>query len=225
LAGHDSDDRRSSAEHERRNMKMEKLPKPRKVRMGEDAEMGVGTLLIFIAMILVAAVAAGVLVQTAYQLQQQAETTGDQALMEISTGLKTLAAFGTTDANLTLITDLYLKISLSAGSPVINLVDLVIEISTGDVDDSLIFSSNGSAAGTFGASQIRDTFPSNIWTTSDVGLTQGDIALVHIDLAANNMTLVTQQEANLLLIPKHGIPTYLDLVTPSVYSNTYEILT
>lgn len=192
--------------------------------MDDDAEMGVGTLLIFIAMILVAAVAAGVLVQTAYQLQQQAETTGDQALLEISTALKTLAAYGTTDATLTQITDLYLKVALSAGSPVINLADLVIEISTGDVDDSLLFSDTGSAAGTFGVTQIRDTYPNNTWTATDVGLTQGDIALIHIDLDANGMNLVTQQEASLLLMPKHGIPTYLDLTTPSVYSNTYEIL-
>ena len=41
----------------------------KKRKMDEEGEMGVGTLLIFIAMILVAAVAAGVLVQTAYKLQ------------------------------------------------------------------------------------------------------------------------------------------------------------
>ena len=76
---------------------MKKISKPRRVRMGEEAEMGVGTLLIFIAMILVAAVAAGVLVQTAYVLQQQAETTGDQALMEVATGFRILAAYGMTD--------------------------------------------------------------------------------------------------------------------------------
>ena len=204
---------------------MEKISKPRRLRTGQEAEMGVGTLLIFIAMILVAAVAAGVLVQTAYQLQQQAETTGEQALMEISTGLKTLAAFGVTDANLTTITDLYLKIELAAGSPVINLYDLVIEMSTGMVDISYVYTNLTAGVGTFNVTQIRDTYPSNIWTASDVGITQGDIALVHIDLDANGMGLVTQQEANLLLIPKHGIPTYLDLVTPSVYSNVYEILT
>ena len=204
---------------------MEKISKPRRLRKGQEAEMGVGTLLIFIAMILVAAVAAGVLVQTAYQLQQQAETTGEQALMEISTGLKTLAAFGVTDANLTTITDLYLKIELAAGSPVINLYDLVIEMSTGAVDISYVYTNLTAGVGTFNVTQIRDTYPSNIWTASDVGITQGDIALVHIDLDANGMGLVTQQEANLLLIPKHGIPTYLDVVTPSVYSNVYEILT
>ncbi|HIH02195.1 TPA: flagellin [Thermoplasmata archaeon] len=204
---------------------MEKISKPRRLRAGQEAEMGVGTLLIFIAMILVAAVAAGVLVQTAYMLQQQAETTGDQALMEISTGLKTLAAFGVTDANLTTITDLYLKIELAAGSPVINLYDLVIEMSTGMVDISYVYTNLTAGVGTFNVTQIRDTYPSNIWTATDVGITQGDIALVHIDLDANGMGLVTQQEANLLLIPKHGIPTYLDVVTPSVYSNVYEILT
>jgi flagellin FlaB len=204
---------------------MEKIPKPRRLRMGEEAEMGVGTLLIFIAMILVAAVAAGVLVQTAYQLQQQAETTGEQALMEISTGLKTLAAYGVTNAGLTTITDLYLKIALSAGSPVINLYHLVIEVSTGMEDVSYVYTTLTAGVGTFNATQIRDTYPTNNWTATDVGLTQGDIALIHIDLDANSMGLVTQQEVNLLLIPKHGIPTYLDLVTPSVYGNTYEVLT
>jgi flagellin FlaB len=203
---------------------MEKISKPRRLRMGQEAEMGVGTLLIFIAMILVAAVAAGVLVQTAYQLQQQAETTGEQALMEISTGLKTIASYGMTDAGLTTITDLYLKIALSAGSPVINLYHLVIEISTGTVDISFVYTNLTAGVGTFNVTQIRDTFPSNIWTATDVGITQGDIALIHIDLDANGMGMVTQQEVNLLLIPKHGIPTYLDLVTPSVYSNVYEIL-
>ena len=204
---------------------MDKIPKPSMARMGEKAEMGVGTLLIFIAMILVAAVAAGVLVQTAYQLQQQAETTGEHALLEIATGLRTLATYGITDANLTTITDLYLKIALSAGSPVINLADVVIEISTGAVDDSLLYSIGPPTTSTFNATQLRDTYPYDIWTTTDVGITQGDIALIHVNLTANGMGLVTQQTANILIIPKHGIPTYVDVTTPSVYSNTYEILT
>lgn len=204
---------------------MDKIPKPSMARMGEKAEMGVGTLLIFIAMILVAAVAAGVLVQTAYQLQQQAETTGEQALKEIATGLRTLATYGVTDANLTMITDLYIKIALSAGSPVINLANVVIEISTGAVDDSLLYSDGPPVASTFNATQLRDTYPYDIWTTTDVGITQGDIALIHVNLTANGMGLVTQQTANILIIPKHGIPTYVDVTTPSVYSNTYEILT
>jgi flagellin FlaB len=203
---------------------MEKIPKPRRVRMGEEAEMGVGTLLIFIAMILVAAVAAGVLVRTAYELQQQAESTGDQALMEVATGLRTITAFGLTNLSVPEITDIYVKVTLSAGSPVINLEHVIIEISNGEVDVSLAWGTT-STAGYFDATQIRDTYPYNNWTGSEPGMTQGDIALLHINLTAQGMSLASQQEAEMLIIPKHGIPTYLAVVAPSVLSNAYENLT
>lgn len=202
--------------------------------MGEEGEMGVGTLLIFIAMILVAAVAAGVLVQTAYELQQQAEATGDQALQEVATGLKVVAIYGMTNnsSGALVITDLYLKVALTAGSPVINLATLIIEISNGEADETLSCPdySVASTDGTFDVSSLRDTYPDNIaaWTADDVGITQGDVALLHIDLAEQlptDMSLVTQQDATILLIPKHGIPTYVLITTPSVLSNTYEILT
>lgn len=205
---------------------MEKIPKPRRLRMHEEAEMGVGTLLIFIAMILVAAVAAGVLVQTAYQLQQQAEATGDQALKEVATGLRALTVFGKTDDDHTVITDIYIKVTLSAGSPVINLYHLVIEISTGDNEVSLSYTSTAAGAGTFNATSIRDTYPYNNWTATDVGLTQGDIVLLHVNLSAQtpDMSLRTQQDVTMLLIPKHGIPTYVAFTTPSVIANAYEML-
>jgi flagellin FlaB len=203
---------------------MEKIPKPRRVRLGEEAEMGVGTLLIFIAMILVAAVAAGVLVRTAYELQQQAESTGDQALMEVSTGLRTITAFGLTNLSVPEITDIYIKVTLSAGSPVINLEHVIIEITNGEVDASLGWNT-ASTAGYFDATQIRDTYPYNNWTASEPGMTQGDIALLHINLTAQGMSLASQQEAQLLIIPKHGIPTFVSVVAPSVLSNIYENLT
>jgi len=208
---------------------MEKIRKPRLARM-EDAEMGVGTLLIFIAMILVAAVAAGVLVQTAYTLQQQAETTGDQALQEVATGLKVITIYGMTTADpltgsLT-ITDLYLKVSLTAGSPVINLIHLIVEITDGYDDESLSYDDVTSVATTFDATQVRDTYPYNTWTATDVGVTQGDIALLHIDLTAQggDMSLTIQQDFQGLLIPKHGIPTLVMFTTPSVLANTDETL-
>ncbi len=146
---------------------MEKIRKPRLARM-EDAEMGVGTLLIFIAMILVAAVAAGVLVQTAYLLQQQAEATGDQALQEVATGVKVITVYGMTTADIVTgqlsISDLYMKVSLSAGSPVINLIHMIIEITNGYDDESLSYDDVASAALTFDATQVRDTYPYNTWT-------------------------------------------------------------
>ncbi len=56
----------------------------------KKGEMGVGTLIIFIAILLVAAVAAGVLLQTAGSLQEKSLSTGQQARSQISTHVDTV---------------------------------------------------------------------------------------------------------------------------------------
>lgn len=66
----------------------------KKVYKREKGEFGVGTLIIFIAMIIVAAVAATVLIQTAYILQQQAEETGSIARQDVATGFKVITIQG-----------------------------------------------------------------------------------------------------------------------------------
>ena len=66
----------------------------KKIYEREKGEMGVGTLIIFIAMIIVAAVAATVLIQTAYRLQQQAEETGNIATQDVATGFKVITIQG-----------------------------------------------------------------------------------------------------------------------------------
>ncbi len=60
----------------------------------EKGEFGIGTLIIFIAIIIVAAVAASVIIGTAYVLQQQAEKTGNIAQQDICTGFKVITVQG-----------------------------------------------------------------------------------------------------------------------------------
>lgn len=189
-----------------------------KKKMGEEGEMGVGTLLIFIAMILVAAVAAGVLVQTAYKLQQQAESTGNEALQDVATGLKVLAVWGKTDAT-PRVDHIYLKVALTAGSPGINLKNVTIEVlqtigGSSSSEVSLSYGSNASSTA-FAATVIRDMAP----TTTAAMMTAGDIFQIEIDLNATtgiNMPLDPQEQLSIVLLPKHGVPTYLQITAPSV---------
>lgn len=63
-------------------------------RSDDTGAMGVGTLILFISVVLVSAVAAGVLIDTANKLQQQAEKTGDEAIREVSSGIKVENVYG-----------------------------------------------------------------------------------------------------------------------------------
>ncbi|RMF05533.1 hypothetical protein D6764_04490 [Candidatus Woesearchaeota archaeon] len=70
-----------------------------KLMNSKKAEMGVGTLIIFIAMLLVAAVAAGVLIQTAGSLQEKALSTGSQAKGQIATNVRVIEVSATNGEN------------------------------------------------------------------------------------------------------------------------------
>jgi flagellin FlaB len=88
-----------------------------KQRMNDDeADVGIGTLIVFIAMVLVAAVAASVIMQTAENLQQRAYAVGKQTIRDVSTGLRVIGVTGYTDVNKTKLEYLAIAITPRAGS-------------------------------------------------------------------------------------------------------------
>ena len=91
-------------------------PEQKTIQDNEEAAVGIGTLIVFIAMILVAAIAASVIMQTAENLQQRAYAVGKQTIRDVSSGLRVIEVTGYTDNNKSKIEYLAISVTPRAGS-------------------------------------------------------------------------------------------------------------
>lgn len=89
-------------------------------------QVGIGTLIVFIALVLVAAVAGGLAINQAGVLQNQGETTSQESLEQVSDRLVVNNAYGETDSNST-VTDLQIHVQKGAGAEQLDLSKLTIE--------------------------------------------------------------------------------------------------
>lgn len=102
----------------------------------KKAEAGIGTLILFIALILVAAVAAGVLIQTSGSLQSKALATGSKTQTQVSTQLVVNLMWGENGSTGN-ITRVYAEVKLAPGSDAIKLNDTLMEFVLSDSSVSL----------------------------------------------------------------------------------------
>ncbi|MDI3539862.1 MAG: archaeal flagellin FlaB [Methanolobus sp.] len=110
------------------------------------AQVGIGTLIIFIAMVPVAAVAAAVLIQTSGILQQKAQSTGKQSTQEVSSNLmvKNIEGIRAKDnGTLSSTIDLLkLSVGLNVGSAPVDVNQVVISITDGTIAHNLVYAGN-----------------------------------------------------------------------------------
>ena len=94
--------------------------------------IGIGAMIVFIAMVLVAGIAASVLIQTSTTLESQALTTGKETTAEVSSGLDVVNIEGYKSGAGT-IDMLAIAVRPRAGSADIDLAQTVIEISDSSI--------------------------------------------------------------------------------------------
>ena len=94
-------------------------------------QVGIGTLIVFIAMVLVAAIAAGVLINTAGQLQTQAEATGQETQQQVSDRLQIQSATGNVTGAET-VDEVNVTVTKAPGAGDIDLANVTYEFVTND---------------------------------------------------------------------------------------------
>ena len=107
-------------------------------RDGEAGSIGIGAMIVFIALILVAAVASTIIIKTAEELQQNAESTSDDTRKEISGKINVLQILvnGTTSADA--IDSIIVTAKVASGSMNVQVEDIDWVITCGGTTYGLI---------------------------------------------------------------------------------------
>ena len=183
-----------------------------KMRRDRRADIGIGTMIVFIAMVLVAAVAAAVLISTANQVREQATSTGDQAIGNVASGFVRESVLGSTTGQA--LTTITIDVRLAAGSPPINFDNVVVEWTYGATSTVLHYGVTGAghftAAVTAGVSSYKD------WTTYHI-LGPGDMVTITL---ATGVSVAPLSHLVIGILPALGQPCLVDLQTPEYYPTT-----
>jgi flagellin FlaB len=195
-----------------------------------DADIGIGALIIFIAMIMVAGVTASVMIQTMNNLQNQAIKTSEETIRDISSGLKVSYVSGFVQ-NAT-ITQLAIFVSTTSASEDVDLTYGILSLS--DSSNKVILNYSSSCFSASVSNGLFGTLNASSLTSSQFGL----LVIRDIDGSCNATSPVINNEDLVVLlvntstcfsgvgprtevtgeiIPDHGLHGMIGFTTPSTY--------
>lgn len=178
-------------------------------RNDDRAEVGVGTLIIFIAMVLVAAVAAAVIIGTSGSLQQRAQSTGQEATAEVASNFHVIGMYGVRNNTTANVYNIKIQFELSAGAVPVAMDQLILRYSDGTT--TRFYQFNGTSAYTL--NWIRGQGTNNVMQSGD---------LMELTFNTVDSELAPRSEFSLQVLPQVGNPVDLSVKTPATYStDTY----
>lgn len=200
----------------------------------QSAAVGIGALIIFISMVVIAGIAASVLVQTSTQLEMQVLRTGQTTIEETSTGLTVFGVEGFNESGK--IKKLAIEVTPKAGSPDIDLENSIIEISDGSAKHILSYGGSGQFANatsikgdietngkfggatTFGITVLHDADGSCTASNPIIGF--GDHVILGVstsDVFTDKSGLPTRAKVNGLILIEGGAPGIIGFTTPPTF--------
>lgn len=138
------------------------------------AQVGIGTMIVFIATILVAATAAAVLLDTSGRLQERSSSTGNEATQQVASNLVLLQAIGDrpdTDSNIETLT---YTVTLAPGASSVDLQQLKIRVSNSTAMTTYSYTDGAAAGDLFSVEFERD------YDDTSPVMTRGDLVNVQL---------------------------------------------
>lgn len=209
------------------------------LKSNDIGDMGIGAMIVFIAMVLVAGIAASVLVQTANRLEIQAMATGQQTTAEVSTGIAVIDIEGKVAASK--ISNMTISVKARAGSRDIDLSQTVVEVTDGTKKVILAFNTTSVNTHNFNSSVDSDgeVFGTGAWNTTnehfgiivlnDVDgsvtstapvINRGDLVMLTISCTSCFAGLDPRDDVWGNVIPEEGAPGIFAFTVPASLSDT-----
>ena len=204
----------------------------------DDGAIGIGTMIIFIAMVLVAGIAASVLIQTSSRLESQAMTTGEETTAEVATGVEVTDVQAHVSSGS--IDKIVVTIRCRAGSKDIDLSTSVLELSDGDTKyvlsyDNTVFAATPATLGffetdvfddllatEFGLIELQDEDGSFLQATPVMN--RGDKVVLSVNATATFGGLGERVIVSGRVIPEEGSAGIISFRTPSSFTeNVYDL--
>jgi len=189
----------------------------------DRGQVGIGTLIVFIAMVLVAAIAAGVLINTAGFLQSSAEETGQQSSDQVTNRLEVVNTVGTSiDTSASEVDTVEVTVKKAPGAANIDIGSTISQWvdSSGSYDLTVDDSDASIADGdNFAVSTVQDddtsiTDSQVLNDPSDRATLQYDVSSIHTDGSG----LGEGESATIRLNTQSGGTTTVRLVVPETLS-------
>ena len=209
------------------------------IKNKNNASMGIGAMVIFIAMVLVAGIAASVLIQTSTTLESQALSTGKETTVEVSSGMAVtlIEGYAATGSN---ISKLAIMVRPHAGAEFIDVAYTFIELADetkkvvlnysttwflepdgrDDIFGSNVFPNNGGAgdASQFGALVIEDA-DNSITSKNAILINRGDKVYLCVNTTACFGNIPRNTDIQGCVVPESGSPGVIKFKTPYSYSD------